>query len=84
MAIMVVHIAYRKVQPTLSVYGSYDQYHYYWYIGVSVSTSKRGRVHTFPFITENPCGPQRTKQLHRKHVSDAIDSGSNVSKIVQY
>lgn len=46
---------------------------------MSVSTSKKGHVHCYPYKTSDPIGPARTSEQVMQYAKEAMDSGSTVS-----
>ena len=46
--------------------------------GRSVTTSKNGHVHVFPYQAYDAVGPPRTQDLVAQHSREAFDSGSAV------
>ena len=74
MVFMDVHAAYKKVGTK------------YWTFllllvivsGETVRTGSRGRVHSFPYLSEDPVGPTRTDEETCDHAKHAYLEGSGL------
>ena len=47
-------------------------------LGETVKTGVRGRVHCFPYISEDPVGPMRTDEQTCEHAKKALSDHSPV------